>query len=210
MKKVSERQLERYPIYLKYLLSERESGAPIISSPTIANALSFSEEQVRKDLQVVTRSDGKPKLGRDINELIEDIKVFLNYNNLTKAAVFGVGHLGKALINYKGFNDFGLDIVCGFDVNPDLVGTQINERNIYSIYQLGNKIEEMGIEIAILSTPINAAQDVVDRLSNAGIKGIWNFVPIHLNVKNNIVVENINLASSFAVLQHKLINKEDE
>ena len=210
MKKVSERQLERYPIYLKYLLSERESGVTIISSPTIANALSFSVEQVRKDLQVVTRSDGKPKLGRDINELIEDIKVFLNYNNLTKAAVFGVGHLGKALINYKGFNDFGLDIVCGFDVNPDLVGTQINERNIYSVYQLGNKIEELGIEIAILATPISSAQDVVDRLSNAGIKGIWNFVPIHLNVKNNIVVENINLASSFAVLQHKLINKEDE
>ena len=203
MKQVSERQLERFPIYLKYLLSMRDSGLKTISSPMIANALSFSEEQVRKDLQVVSSNDGKPRLGRDINELIEDIKSFLHYDNLTKAAVVGVGHLGKALMNYKGFNDFGLDIICGFDIDSNLVGTEINGKDIYSVYQLSNKIEELGLEIAILAVPLSAAQDNADRLVNAGIKGIWNFVPVHLDVSDNVVIENINMASSFAILQHK-------
>lgn len=208
MKQISERQLERLPIYLKYLLSMRDSGLKTISSPMIANALSFSEEQVRKDLQVVSSNNGKPKLGRDINELIEDIKSFLHYNNLIKAAVVGVGHLGKALMNYKGFNDFGLDIICGFDVDSNIVGTQINGKDIYSVYQLSNKIEELGLEIAILAVPLSVAQDNADRLVNAGIKGIWNFVPVHLDVKDDVVIENINMASSFAILQHKLSNKE--
>ena len=208
MKQVSERQLERFPIYLKYLLSMRDSGYKTISSPVIANALSFSEEQVRKDLQVVSSNNGKPKLGRDINELIEDIKAFLHYDNLTKTAVVGVGHLGKALMNYKGFNDFGLDIVCGFDIDSNLVGSQVNGKDIYSVYQLSNKIDELGLEIAILAVPLSAAQDNADRLVNAGIKGIWNFVPVHLNVGDDVVIENINMASSFAILQHKLSNKE--
>ena len=208
MKQVSERQLERFPIYLKYLLSMRDSGFKTISSPVIANALSFSEEQVRKDLQVVSSNNGKPKLGRDINEIIEDIKAFLHYDNPTKAAVVGVGHLGKALMNYKGFNDFGLDIVCGFDIDSNLVGSQVNGKDIYSVYQLSNKIDELGLEIAILAVPLSAAQDNADRLVNAGIKGIWNFVPVHLNVGDDVVIENINMASSFAILQHKLSNKE--
>ena len=208
MNKVSVRQLERYPVYLKYLLSMRDSGVKLISAPMIAEELSFSEEQVRKDLQLVTRSSGKPKSGRNIDELIEDIKQFLNYNNTTKAAVIGVGHLGKALLNYKGFVDFGLDIVCGFDIDSEIIGTRINNKDIYSIYQIASRVEELGIEIAILATPAKSAQDITDRLVNAGIKGIWNFVPIHLKTKDDVIVENVNLASSFAVLQHKLRNEE--
>ena len=209
MPKFSTKQLERYPIYLKYLLSMRDSGAQFISAPAIAKELSFSEEQVRKDLQLVTRSSGKPKSGRDIAELIADIKQFLNYGNLTKAAVVGVGHLGKALMNYKGFNDFGLDIVCGFDVDESIVGSKENGKEIYSIYQIASKIEEFRIEIAILAVPSSEAQDIADRFMNAGIKGIWNFAPIHIKAKEDVVIENVNLASSFAVLQHKLRNEEN-
>ena len=202
--KVSERQLERYPIYLKYLISMRDSGLATISSPMIANALTFSEEQVRKDLQVVSINNGKPKTGRDINELIRDIQHFLGYDNAINACIVGVGHLGKALLNYKGFKDFGLNIVCGFDSDNNVIGQKINGLEIFSIYQLANKIEELKIEVAILVTPSSVAQEVTNKLMNAGIKGIWNFVPTHLKVNNDIVVENINMASSFAILNHKL------
>lgn len=205
--KVSERQLERFPIYLKYLLSMRDSGLLTISSPMIASALSFSEEQVRKDLQVVSMNNGKPKTGRDINEVIHDIQCFLGYDKYTNACIVGVGHLGSALINYQGFRDFGLNIVCGFDSSNKVIGSKINDVEVFSIYQLANKIEELHIEVAILVTPSNVAQDVTNKLVNAGIKGIWNFVPTHLNVNNDVVVENINMASSFAVLQHKLKTK---
>ena len=207
MSKVSPRQLERFPIYLKYLVSMRDSGVLTISSPIIAKALSFSEEQVRKDLQVVSKNDGKPKLGRDINILINDIKTFLGYDSPSKAAVIGVGHLGSALLNYKGFNDFGLDIVCGFDVDSKIVGKSINNKKIYSIYQLSNMIEELHIDVAILVTPAESAQEVTNMLVNAGIKAIWNYVPIRLDIKGNVFVENLNLASSFAILKHKLSNK---
>lgn len=204
MEKVSNRQLERYPVYLNYLLSLREGGVEIVSSPTIAKALNFSDEQVRKDLQLVSQSQGKPKLGRNINELIDDIQTFLGYKVQRRAAIIGVGHLGGALMNYKGFKDFGLNIVCGFDVDTKLIGSFINNKEIFSLYQLSNKIEELNIEIAILSTPSESAQKVADMLTNAGIKAIWNFVPVHLNVKSDIALENINLASSLAILEHKL------
>ena len=207
MRKVSPPQIERYPIYLKCLLGMRERGVRSVSAPILSRELSFSEEQVRKDLQAITRCNGKPKSGRDIAELIEDIKLFLNYSSLTKAAVVGVGHLGKALMNYKGFDDFGLEIVCGFDNDPTLIGNKENGKEIYSIYQIGSKVEELGLEIVILATPSNVAQDIAERFVNAGIKGIWNFVPTHLKVKEGIGIENVNLASSFALLQHKLRNE---
>ena len=208
MPKVSTPQLERYPIYLKYLLTMREEGARTISAPIIAKELSFSEEQVRKDLQLVARNQGKPKSGRDIHELIQDIQEFLHYDQLTKAAVVGVGHLGKALMNYKGFRDFGLEIVCGFDVDASLVGKKENGKEIYNVYQIATKVEELGIEIAILALPAPDAQDIADRMVNAGVKGIWNFVPVHIKAKEGVIIENVNLASSFAVLQHKLRNEE--
>lgn len=208
MSKISHRQLSRYPIYLKYLLDLRDSGEKSISSPKLAKALSFSEEQVRKDLQAVSKSEGKPKMGRDINLLINDIQTFLGYNSYTKAAVIGVGHLGKALMNYRGFNEFGLDVVCGFDVDSSLMGSKVNGKEIFSIYQLAAKLEELDIKIAILVTPIEAAQEMTNRLVNANVKGIWNFVPTHLNVPDSVVVENINLASSLAILEHKLKEKK--
>ncbi len=206
MSKISEKQLERYPVYLKYLLDERDSGSINISSPKIAKDLSLSEEQVRKDLQAVSKNSGKPKSGRDINDLIHDIQLFLGYQNLTKACIVGVGHLGQALLNYSGFNNFGLDIVVGFDVDNDLIDKKINGVEICSIYQIASKIEEMNIDVAILATPSEVAQEVANRLVNAGIKGIWNFVPVHIKVNNNVAIENINMASSFAILKHKLQN----
>ena len=108
----------------------------------------------------------------------------------------------------EGGEHFGLEIVCGFDVDHALIGTQENGIEIYSVYQIANKVEELGIEIAILAVPSASAQDIADRFVNAGIKGIWNFVPIHIKAKEDVIVENVNLASSFAVLQHKLRNEE--
>lgn len=208
MNKFSNKQLQRYPVYLKYLLSLKDNGVTKVSSPLIAKALCLSEEQVRKDLQVVSSKEGKPKSGRNIDELISDLYSALGYNSFTRAAVIGVGHLGKALMNYQGFKEFGFEIICGFDVDSQIIGTSINNKEIYNIYQLATKLEELHIEVAILVTPISSAQEMTNRLVNANIKAIWNFVPIHLNVPNNIAVENVNLASSLAVLEHKIKEKQ--
>ena len=132
MKNISERQLERFPIYLKYLLTLSNDNENI-SAPMISRALGFSEEQVRKDLQVVTSKEGKPNRGRNKDELISDIQKFLGYQNIDNAVIIGVGHLGKAFINYSGFRAFGLKIVAGFDIDNNIVGTKINNIEIYDL-----------------------------------------------------------------------------
>ena len=205
--KVSLKQIERYPVYLNVLLSLRNSGVNKVNSRLLANALGCSEEQVRKDLQIVSPKSSKPGCSRDVNLLINHLKEFLGYNNSNKAILVGVGHLGSALLSFKGFEDYGLDIVAGFDIDPSLTGGTVNDKPIYSIFNLDNKIKELGVDVAIVATPKDVTQEIVNKLINSGIKAIWNFVPIHLVVPENIVVENMDLARSLAVFFHR-INKQ--
>ena len=205
--KVSLKQIERYPVYLNVLLSLRNSGVNKVNSRLLANALGCSEEQVRKDLQIVSPKSSKPGCSRDVNLLINHLKEFLGYNNSNKAILVGVGHLGSALLSFKGFEDYGLDIVAGFDIDPSLTGGTVNDKPIYSIFNLDNKIKELGVDVAIVATPKDVTQEIVNKLINSGIKAIWNFVPIHLVVPENIVVENMDLARSLAVFFHR-INKK--
>lgn len=201
---ISKRQLERFPIYLRYLLVLQDTGVKKVSAPFIAKALHLSEEQVRKDLQVVSSSEGKPKSGRDVHELIHDIKNFIGYDGASKAVIVGCGNLGRAFLNYKGFEKYGLDIIAGFDVDKNIIGTQINHKHVYDMKDIENTLPLLNAKIAILTVPASIANVAAKKLVKSGIKGIWNFVPIQLEVSDSIVVENVNLASSLAILSHKL------
>ena len=204
---VSTKQLERFPIYLNHLLALKKEGKINTSAPQIAAVLGFSEEQVRKDLQVVTKSSGKPKAGRVIDELIHDINEFLGYGDTTGAVVVGCGHLGEAFMKYEGFLEYGLEILAGFDVASKKIGKIINGKKIYSMNNLEKIIMQLNVQIAIITVPSEAAQGVVDRLVNCGIKGIWNFANVHISAPDDVVIETVNLASSLAVLSHKLTDK---
>ena len=204
---VSTKQLERFPIYLNHLLALKKEGKINTSAPQIAAVLGFSEEQVRKDLQVVTKSSGKPKAGRVIDELIHDINEFLGYGDTTGAVVVGCGHLGEAFMKYEGFLEYGLEILAGFDVASKKIGKIINGKKIYSMNNLEKIIMQLNVQIAIITVPSEEAQGVVDRLGNCGIKGIWNFANVHISAPDDVVIETVNLASSLAVLSHKLTDK---
>ena len=204
---VSTKQLERFPIYLNHLLALKKEGKINTSAPQIAAVLGFSEEQVRKDLQVVTKSSGKPKAGRVIDELIHDINEFLGYGDTTGAVVVGCGHLGEAFMKYEGFLEYGLEILAGFDVASKKIGKIINGKKIYSMNNLEKIITQLNVKIAIITVPSEEAQGVVDRLVDCGIKGIWNFANVHISVPDDVVIETVNLASSLAVLSHKLTDK---
>ncbi|MEA5061545.1 MAG: redox-sensing transcriptional repressor Rex [Erysipelotrichaceae bacterium] len=207
IKSVSMKQLERYPVYLKYLISIKDQGITSISAPMIAKALDCTEEQVRKDLQIVSPDSGKPKSGRDIKTLINDIENFLGYNDVSDAIVVGVGHLGEAFMRYKGFSEFGLNVLAGFDLDETKIGKKVDGKEIFSMDKMSNLISRLKVNIAILTVPSDAANAVSKLLVSSGIKAIWNFAPIHLDVPEDIVVENVNLASSLAVLSHKLNKK---
>lgn len=210
-KSISSKQLSRLPIYLKLLYSLKDKGIEKTSAPQIAKALQQNEEQVRKDLQVVSSHIGKPKSGRVVVDLIDDIETFLGYHDATSTIIVGVGHLGGAFMNYSGFSEFGLNILAGFDVDENLVGGKINNKEIFHVDSLEEYIVNHQVHLAILVTPTDVAQNIANRLVKSGIKAIWNFVPIQLRVPEDVIVENVNLASSLAVLSHKLkLNLEKE
>lgn len=203
-KNVSKNQLRRLPFYLSYLRSKYQEGVMYISSPQIALGLELSEEQVRKDLALISKSCGKPKTGRSVETLIMDLEEYLGYKNVSKAVIVGAGHLGSALIAYQGFAKYGLDIMAAFDNNPLKIGTMVGDKNIYSLDSLEEVCQKQSVEIGIITVPAEAAQEVCDRLVNLGVRAIWNFAPIKLDVKENVIVQNENMASSLAVLSSKL------
>jgi len=208
MKIFSKNQLQRYPIYLKYLKGLEEEGIEVVSSPMIAKELGYSEEQIRKDLQNVSSSHGRPHKGRNVRELIDTLESFLGYRKLTKAVLIGAGHLGAALLNYPNFKTMGLSIVAAFDTNPRKIGTSVGNTPIYDMNDFERVWPRIGAEIAIICVPADVSQQVVDLAVKSGARGIWNFAPNHINVPFNVSLETTNLASSLAVLSHSLSAKK--
>ncbi len=204
MKTYSKNQLQRYPIYLKYFKEIAEEGMETISSPKIAKELGYSEEQIRKDLQAICSEAGRPKKGREVRKLIETLECFLGYRDTTTAVLIGTGHLGGALLRYPNFAEMGFKIVAGFDVDREKIGKPIANKKIYSMDEFEAVLPMLNSRIAVICVPASAAQEVVDRAIASGVRGIWNFAPTHITVPNNVVVENVNLASSLAVLSHRL------
>ena len=206
MKKYSKNQLQRYPIYLKYLRQLKEQGHTSVSSPLIAKELGYSEEQIRKDLQLVSNEAGRPKKGRNIDKLIETLENFLGYSSQANALLIGVGHLGNALMNYPFFEEMGIKIVAGFDSDKEKIGSLVNEKPILAMEELSRSIKEYKANIIILTVPANVAQNVTDFAVKAGARAIWNFAPIHVNVPGDVVIEDVNMASSLAVIWHRYLN----
>ena len=152
---VSVNTLQRLPTYLNYLKSLDDDGN--ISSTEIARALGLNDVQVRKDLSSVS-SGGRPKVGYNIRGLILDLKEFLGYNAVNDAVMVGCGNLGRALMSYRGFREYGLRIVAGFDVSDDIVGEEVSGKPVLPLSGLPQYCRENGIRIGVITTPAQAAQ----------------------------------------------------
>lgn len=207
--KISKRQMERYPKYLAYLRKLKETGAEYVSSPELAQVFDCSQDQVRKDFQAISSISGRPKTGRKIQDLIDDIEDTLGYKSQNNVVVVGIGHLGTAFMNYQGFKEFGLNIVAGFDKDDgEMVGKTINKIRVYPFSQLKKIVEKQQVVIGIVTVPRRYAQMVIDALVDAGIKAIYNLAPVHVEVPDDIIIEGIDLAASLSVLAKRL-NQQD-
>lgn len=205
-KEISRQALLRLPYYLTYLKKSQALGSVNISAPKVAEDLGLNEVQVRKDLAAVSTCPGKPKTGYELNRLISDMESFLGYDNVNEAVIVGVGSLGKALYNYKGFQDYGLNIVAGFDsLNYDKA-TQKSEKPIFPSSKLQELCKRMNIKLGIITVPEDCAQSVCDELVKSGVLAILNFAPVHLKAPPEIIIQDVNLASSLAVLSTHLRN----
>lgn len=204
---VTSRQLERYPKYLVYLKKLQKNGINKISTRQLADEFNCSVDNVRKDFRAINLSTGKPNTNRDVDELINCLENFLGYNDNKNAILVGVGDLGKAFLKYKGFGKYGLNILAGFDVDKKVIGKTINGKVIYHIDKIAEYVANHPVKIAIMSVPSEVAQDVCNILVKSGIKGIWNFVQVHLDVSDDIVVENVDLAASLSFLSYNLLQR---
>jgi redox-sensing transcriptional repressor len=194
--------IKRFPSYLRLLRQYKEDGQIWISATILAAELGLTAIQVRKDM-AGTGVEGKPKVGFEINALIAAITKNLGWDNTTDAVLIGAGHLGVALSRYDGFGTYGLKIVAAFEKDPNKVGLPIGRTFVLPMESLKKYIKDHSINIAVITVPAEAAQDVADQLVDAGIKAIWNFAPKDLKLPPDIVIQRTDLATSFAVLSAK-------
>lgn len=193
---LSQRTINRLTQYFTILREEDKKGTKNITSSSISQMLEIDETQVRKDIKSIN-CKGKCKVGYSVNELKSKIEDVLDYNVVKRAVVVGAGNIGLALSGYSKFSEFGLEIEALFDNNLEKIGKTINDKVIYPIDKFPEILNKNGVNIAILTVPNKIAQEVCDFIVGAGIKYIWNFAPIILNVPSDVKVWNENLIGSF-------------
>ena len=200
---VPEPTLRRLPWYLAYAQLVQHSGETFLSSTQIAKNIAVDASKVAKDLSYVQIS-GRTRVGYDVNELVEVLEKFLGFTKSHKAFLFGVGSLGGALMHDNGLNHFGLEIVTGFDVKYELAGTSINRIPIHHVDRFKELQKQTGINIGVLTVPVERAQETADMMIEGGIQAIWNFTPFRIRVPDNIIVQNTSIYAHLAVMFNRL------
>lgn len=195
--------IKRYPAYLQVLKELKAAGLTTVSARDIAERLNLNQVQVRKDLGY-SAIIGRPKVGYDIEDLTQALHLLLGWQNPKEAFLVGAGALGSALLGYRGFQEYGLDIVAAFDSDPAKQGQKIHGKTVFPMERLSDLTDRMGVLIGVLTVPEQYAQECANLLVEAGIRGIWNFSPIKIQVPSNVVVQREELSSSLAVLSVKL------
>ena len=195
--------IRRYPIYLRAIKAKIAGGDLTVSSAVLAEELGLDPVLTRKDL-AMTGVSGKPRRGYPAKELCDAINRALGWDNDIDAALVGVGSLGHALLGYHGFEDQNLRIVVAFDVNPSVVGTVHHGVRVRGMDEMAKFIPRLKVMLGILTVPNDAAQACADQLVAAGIRGIWNFTAIQLDVPKEVKVQHVDLAASLAVLSHSI------
>ena len=201
--KVPEPTLRRLPWYLSNVKLLKQKGERYVSSTQISKEINIDASQIAKDLSYVNIS-GRTRVGYEVDALIAVLEDFLGFTNMHKAFLFGVGSLGGALLRDSGLSHFGLEIVAAFDVNPELVGKDLNGIPIFHSDDFEAKMKEYDVNIGVLTVPINIAQEITDKMVDGGIKAVWNFTPFRIRVPENIVVQNTSLYAHLAVMFNRL------
>jgi redox-sensing transcriptional repressor len=194
-RKFSPRIVERLSLYRRLLAAEAAGGAQHIYSRQLAVMAGVSAEQVRQDMMTVGYN-GTPVRGYAVVELANCIGRLLDTSHAQKAAIVGLGHLGRAITVYSAGRWPKLAIVAAFDTDPAKIGQIINGCACHPVTDLARIVSEQDIRIAIIAVPASEAQKIVEALIKAGVRGILNFAPVRLRVPPDVYVENMDVAVS--------------
>lgn len=188
------------PIYLQGLVVSANQGHEHISSQALADFVGVQSWQIRKDFSYFG-DFGTRGVGYHIEKLAREIRRILRLDVIRKAALVGVGDLGSALLAYPGFGGYGLNIVAAFDIDPEKVGRLISGVRVEELSQ-ADTLGERGIRLAIVAVPRTEAQSTIDRLVEAGVRGILNFAPCKVLVPSGVKVVTLDIAMELARLPY--------
>ena len=203
---LSQGTLQRLPHYLSMLKAELHEGHTSVTADSIASVVRVSPSQIRHDLTScgMNRAPGE---SYDVAELTKLIEHSLGYDDISNAVIVGAGQLGRALLSYQNYSDYGVDVIAAFDADESLVGREIAGRPVLSVKRMSSLCRRMKVHIGIITVPASHAQEACDRLLEGGIQAIWNFAPVHLKVPDNVIVKNEIIAVSLGELSRQLQEK---
>lgn len=207
--KVSNAIIRRLPRYRRYLGYLQTKGIKKISSGELSELIGYTASQIRQDLNTFGEF-GQQGYGYEVDNLYKEINHILGLDREYKTVVIGVGNLGQAITNYTYYYKIGFNIMGLFDVNPKIIGNVINDVEVMDVANLEEYVRNEKIDIGVICVNRENAQEVADRLVEGGVKGIWNFAPIDLDVPDSVALESVHLSDSLHALSFMIKSKAEE
>ncbi len=204
--RVSEAVIRRLPKYYRYLTDMDKNGIQRISSKELSQRMGLTASQIRQDFNCFG-GFGQQGYGYNVSELCGEIKKILGLHKSYNIIVVGAGNLGQALANYTGFEREGFFIRAMFDINPRLIGMSIRGINVLDPDTMKDYVANHQIDLGIICTPKEKAQEVAQLLVDCQIKSIWNFAPIDVIVPDDVIIENVHLSDSLYILSYRINEK---
>jgi redox-sensing transcriptional repressor len=207
VRRIADSTVRRLSLYLRFLEESTNRGLVTISSDELARRGGTTSAQVRKDLSFFG-SFGKRGLGYSVPELTESLREILGLRRDWQVIIVGAGKIGTALAQYRGFRQRGFRVTAVYDRDPKKIGTRWDTLTVRDMAELERDIQAEHPDIAVLTTPAEEAQVVVDRLVSAGMRALLNFAPIQLQVPPDVTLKNVNMAMELEGLSFALTNRE--
>jgi len=207
-KDISMAVIKRLPKYYRHLAELLRNDVDRVSSKELSEKIGFTASQIRQDFNCFG-GFGQQGYGYNVKELYNEISRILGLDKKYSTVIIGAGNIGQAIANYSRFDKFGFDLHGIFDVNPKLIGMRIKDVEIRDLDQMESFLGENKIDIGIICVPQAQAQKVADLLVENGVKGIWNFAPLDIDVPENVSIENVHLSESLLTLVY-LMNDLDK
>jgi len=207
--KISSAVIKRMPRYRRYLKDLRKKGVDKISSGEFSSLIGYTASQIRQDFNNFG-GFGQQGYGYNVTALYNEINSILGLDKEYKMVIVGAGNLGQAIANYTHYYKSGFVVTGIFEINPRLIGIKINDIEVLDYEYLSEYVREQKTDIGIICTTMDNAQEVSDRLSEAGVKGIWNFAPIDLQAPEEVAMENVHLSDSLHSLAYHINKRKNQ
>ncbi|WP_435788416.1 redox-sensing transcriptional repressor Rex [Clostridium sp.] len=198
-KNISMAVIRRLPKYHRYLRELLKNDVDRISSKELGEKIGFTASQIRQDLNCFG-DFGQQGYGYNVKELLNEISGILGLSREYKMVIIGAGNIGQAIANYTNFEKLAFNLEGIFDINPKLIGLRIRDVEVIDIDELACFLKNTPIDIGVICVSRNSAQSVADLMVANGVKGIWNFAPVDLEVPDEMIVENVHLSESLLTL----------